>query len=141
MIKARRRTYLDSNIIIYLVDGEPVRQTGTARLIRSLKLDTDFVTSEMTVGECLRGAFRRSNRGSAQSYRDLLLNPEFVALVPVDLALIQRATELGAELNMKLIDAIHVATAEALSCDVFLTNDRGIRAPAAVALRYLSAQV
>ena len=41
---------------------------------------------------------------------------------------------------MKLVDAIHVATAEAMGCSVFLTNDRGIRAPAGIELRYLSAE-
>jgi predicted nucleic acid-binding protein len=69
-----------------------------------------------------------------------LSNPEFISLEPVSLALIKRAAVLGAELNIKLIDAIHVATAEALGCEVFLTNDRGILAPAGIELRYLSAE-
>ncbi|CDZ66758.1 hypothetical protein [Neorhizobium galegae] len=40
----------------------------------------------------------------------ILSNAGFISLKPVSLALIKRA----AELNIKLIDAIHVATAEAL---------------------------
>ena len=35
------------------------------------------------------------------------------------------------------VDAINVATAEMLGCTVFLTNDRGIRAPAGIAIEAL----
>jgi len=52
--------------------------------------------------------------------------------------LVRRAAELGADFKMKLVDALHVATAEALGCEVLLTNDRGIRAPAGIELRHLS---
>ncbi|WP_274534852.1 hypothetical protein [Rhizobium sp. LCM 4573] len=45
---------------------------------------------------------------------------------------------MGAELNMKLLDALHVATAEALNCGVFLTNDRGIRVPEGIEIHHLS---
>ena len=49
----------------------------------------------------------------------------------------ERVLEIGAELRLKLVDAIHVATAEALGCRTFLTNDRGIRAPVGIALETL----
>lgn len=135
------RVYVDSNVLIYYVDGLPetksLAESALAALIRG---GSTLFSSEITLGECLRGAPRDAPDVSA-IFLALLSNGSFISLEPVSLTLIKRAAELGAELNMKLIDAIHVATAEALSCDVFLTNDRGIRAPAAVALRYLSAQV
>ncbi len=67
----------------------------------------------------------------------LLQNPDFMSLAPVTLAIIERAAQLGAEMNMRLIDALHMATAEALACTVFMTNDRGIRAPAGISLQHL----
>ncbi len=94
-------------------------------------------SSEITLGECLRRVPRDAPDVSAV-FLAILSNADFISLEPVSLALIKRAAALGAELNIKLIDAIHVATAEALQCDVFLTNDRGISAPAGIELRYLS---
>lgn len=132
------RVYIDANIFIYLVDGSPEYKSSAAQDIDAFRGQAIFFSSQMTLGECLRGALRRHNSRSAADYSSLL-EAGFITLEPVSLALIKRAASLGADLNMKLIDAIHVATAEALGCDVFLTNDRGIRAPAGIELRYLSA--
>ena len=48
-----------------------------------------------------------------------------VEMVPVDDALICRGEEIE-RYGLKAMDAIHVACAEAASCDWFLTTDRGI---------------
>ena len=96
-----------------------------------------LVTSELTVGECLAGALRQDRR-LAQTYLDLFDRTELLEVADVTRPLVRRAAELGAALRMKLLDALHVATAEALRCEVLLTNDRGIRAPAGIALRHLS---
>jgi predicted nucleic acid-binding protein len=132
MSQVARRVYLDTNMLIYLIDGAPGYMMKAKEAIASFKGKADLFTSEMTWGECLRGALRHGNSGSAAIYVSALENENFITLKPVSLALIKRAAELGAELNMKLIDAIHAATVEALQCDVFLTNDRGIRAPAGI---------
>lgn len=73
-------------------------------------------------------------------YLDMFSDADFISLAPVTIEIIKRAAFLGADLNMKLLDAIHVATAESLDCSIFLTNDRGIRAPAGIQLRYLTAE-
>ena len=107
-------------------------------MLHSVEPETELVSSELTLGECLQGALRRGNHDSADVYRRLLFDREFITLAPVTLPLIERAAELGASLTMKLIDSLHVATAESCGCHLFMTNDRGIRAPAGLALRYLS---
>ncbi|MDR6757460.1 putative nucleic acid-binding protein [Mycoplana sp. BE70] len=50
---------------------------------------------------------------------------------------IVQAAEIAAELKLKLPDAIHVATAIVAGCDAFLSNDRGIRAPAGIEIQHL----
>jgi predicted nucleic acid-binding protein len=134
------RVYIDANIFIYIVDGTPDYKLSAKHAIASFEGAAHFFSSQMSLGECLRGALRRGNSGSVADYSNLLETGGIVALEPVTLPLIKRAAALGAELNMKLVDAIHVATAEALGCEVFLTNDRGIRAPDGIELRYLSAE-
>lgn len=133
-----RRIYLDANILIYLQEGEGSRkEQAHSAITNHLDRNDKLFTSEITVGECLRGALRRSKE-LADNYRALLSNQDFISLHAVDLALISRAAEIGAQLNMKLIDCLHVATAETLGCAIFLTNDRGIRAPAGMEIRRLS---
>ncbi|MGE6739554.1 type II toxin-antitoxin system VapC family toxin [Allorhizobium pseudoryzae] len=133
-----RRIYLDANILIYLLEGNYTRRAEVRKILALHLADKDeFHSSELVMGECLRGAWRH---GSAlvEAYRLMLSNRAFITLAPVTLDLIERAADLGASLNMKLVDSLHVATAEACGCHLFLTNDRGVRAPAGLALQYLS---
>ena len=129
------RAYIDSNIIIYMVEGETELKAGAASAIdRCLREGGLLVTSELTVAECLTGALRR-DRQVADTYLDLFDREKLLDVVDVTRSIVRRAAELGAELNLKLLDALHVATAEALGCEVFLTNDRAIRAPGGLELR------
>ncbi|TRL39065.1 type II toxin-antitoxin system VapC family toxin [Rhizobium straminoryzae] len=138
MTELDSRLYVDTNVLIYIIDGNDYLRQKAKQTLNSLRPKFSFVTSELTVGECLRGALRRGNNDSAENYRRLLSNRAFITLAPVTLSLIERAAELGASLDMKLIDSLHVATAEACGCRLFITNDRGIRAPAGLALQSLS---
>jgi predicted nucleic acid-binding protein len=58
----------------------------------------------------------------------------WLSVVPVDRAILVRAASLGPSLGLKLPDAIHVASATATDCDVFLSNDGRIKVPAGMAL-------
>ncbi|MDQ0132171.1 putative nucleic acid-binding protein [Neorhizobium galegae] len=134
------KVYVDSNIFIYYVDGRADLKLA-ARECLSVYFDdgTPLFSSDVTLGECLRGV-RAGDRETAAAFLTVLEDKAFICLVDLTRSIIKRAAALGAELNIKLIDAIHLATAEALQCGVFLTNDRGIRAPASIELRYLSAE-
>ena len=133
--------YVDSNVLIYYVHGSSeFKSLAENTLMSIVGSGRRLFSSEITLGECLRGVARTAPDLS-DIFLEVLGNASFISLEPVNLSLIKRAAFLGAELNMKLIDAIHVATAEALGCDAFLTNNRGIRAPAGIELRYLSSNV
>jgi predicted nucleic acid-binding protein len=127
--------YVDTNIFIYLIDGTPSFRQRAKDELATIQQVGSLVSSEITLGECLRGALRMTNMESAATYTQMLENAQVITLVPVTLSLIKRAAVLGAELNLKLVDAIHVATAEASGCAEFLTNDRRIRTPTPIAIR------
>jgi predicted nucleic acid-binding protein len=134
------RLYVDANILIYLVEGRDYRKDQAQKLLAQHTLSgTTLHSSEMIVGECLRGAWSHGE-DVVHAYNTIFFSGEFMQLHAATLDLIKRAAALGAELNMKLVDAIHVATAEALECSVFLTNDRGTRTPAGMEIHYLSAE-
>ena len=131
------RVYVDSNILIYYVEGVPhLKQAAESIFDAYLAEGAVLATSEITIGECLRGVSESDGR-LADDYRDLLAGDALLHLVPVTRRIIERAAAIGAEFRLKLVDAIHVATAEMLGCRTFLTNDRGIRAPAGIAIEAL----
>jgi predicted nucleic acid-binding protein len=134
------RAYVDSNILIYAIEGEaPLKALAASALEQLIREGRSLVTSELTVGECLAGALRH-DRKLAEAYLDLFERANLLETADVTRPLVRRAAELGARFNMKLLDALHVATAEANGCEVFLTNDRGIRAPAGIELRGLTGE-
>ncbi len=130
------KAYVDSNIIIYMVEGRTeLKEVAVSALDQCLREGRLLVTSELSAAECLVGALRRDHR-VAHAYRDLFDHEKFLSVVDVSRSIVRRAAELGAGLNLKLLDALHVATAEALACEIFLTNDRGIRTPNGLTLRH-----
>jgi predicted nucleic acid-binding protein len=88
------------------------------------------VTSELTIAECLIKPLSDRNAGTVAAYLTFLDGrPEFPVL-PVSRSILLEAARLRAETGIKLPDAIHVATASAADCDVFLTYDRRVRVSA-----------
>lgn len=135
------RAYVDSNVIIYIIEGvAPLKTRAASALERLIREGHVPVTSEPTVGECLAGALRQDRR-LAETYLDLFDRTELLEVADVTRPLVRRAAEIGADFKMKLVDALHVATAEALRCEVLLTNDRGIRAPAGIEVRHCSEEL
>jgi predicted nucleic acid-binding protein len=59
-------------------------------------------------------------------FRDLLGARE-VLLIPVNLALWERAARIRASTGLKTPDALHAATVLVMECDLFVTNDPGFR--------------
>lgn len=65
----------------------------------------------------------------AKLYETHLTSHAGLVCVPLSRQLLIQAAHLRAELNMKLPNAIHVASALLLDCDSLLTNDQGMRTP------------
>lgn len=77
--------YLDSNILIYLVEGNAALNDLVLAAFR--EIDTHKVTlytSEITITECLNGAYRAGVEELAQKYLELLGSEEFITLLPVN---------------------------------------------------------
>jgi predicted nucleic acid-binding protein len=89
-----------------------------------------FVTSSITLAECLVHPLRRGDAVLATSFRNAITRGVNTQYVGVD-STVEQAAELRARLNLSLTDALQVASAIAAGCDAFLTSDRDlVRAPA-----------
>ncbi len=120
--------YLDSNILIYLVEGNATLNDLVLAAFR--EIDTHKVmlyTSEITITECLNGAYRAGVEELAQKYLEILGTEEFITLLPIDSDVCVEAARLGAHYRLKTLDAIHLASATLAGCQALLTKDSGFR--------------
>lgn len=120
--------YLDANILIYLVEASnEENQPVLAAFQEADELGIAFYTSEITLTECLNGAFRGANSELVDQYDSLLSEGAFISIVPVNRPALIEASRLGAALRLKTIDALHYASAVISGCDALLTNDKAFK--------------
>jgi predicted nucleic acid-binding protein len=119
-----KSVYLDTNIIIYAVEGF----TDVAAQIRALLTAMDdaeivAITSELTVAEVPVKPFKDENETVQQAYKTFLTPASALQLAPVTHDVLEEAARVRATTHLNLPDAIHLATAKLGGCDSFLTND------------------
>lgn len=127
-ITSAARAYFDTNSIIYFVETNAELQAKVAELWYALIMrNANLVTSEISIAECLYGAFKRQSQALERSYNRLFFQENTFDIHPLDLESLIEAARLGASLGLRLIDAVHFHTAMATKCDIFVTNDRRCR--------------
>ena len=135
---AGKKIYLDANIIIYLMEGFEPFTPILSSLLKAIEAgQITCVTSEMTVAEVLVRPFKQDAVELVKVYTDALNDKRLLTLQPVAYQTLMDAAFVRAETGMKLPDAIHVATAVQSGCDIFLTNDKGIKTPKSLKLMSL----
>lgn len=125
-----KRVYLDTNIFIYLIEGSTVFQHLIGELGDALSQGIfQACSSHITLTEMLPPLVKRGDEHIISITVELLTESGLVSLAPADADVCIQAGFLRGELNMKTPDALHVATAVYQGCDIFLTNDAGVRVP------------
>ena len=81
--------------------------------------------------------FQLGREDAVSAYTNLVQHSDWLAVVPVDRSVLVETARQRATTGILMPDAIHVATALAAGCDVFLTNDRRLKLPPAIALELL----
>jgi predicted nucleic acid-binding protein len=120
------KVYLDTNCIIYLLETNPTWFTKVVARIAALRIARDEVAvGDLARAECLVGPFKSGDTGLEARYRAFFSDPD-VAVLPLTVAVCERAARLRAAYPFKLPDALHLATAIEHRCGVFLTNDANL---------------
>jgi len=133
MTKARipdhiTRLYLDSNIFIYLLEGEDQFSVPVGEILEEADArGVTLVTSEFAICECLIGAHRRGDPELIAQYEAMFEEAsQSIEILPAQSRVLVRAPDIAGALRLKILDALHVASALIAGCDGFLTNDAGI---------------
>lgn len=113
--------YLDSVIPIYILDGiDPFRTRAEVHYRAIMAAGDATALSELTKLECRIGPLRS---GSAVGLAAFELFFASQTLVPLTVAVYERAAHIRASYRFNLADAIHLAAAVEGRCDRYLTND------------------
>jgi predicted nucleic acid-binding protein len=126
-IPASSLVYVDTSPVIYSVEKFPEYIPLLAPLWLKLQAgEIELVSSELILMETLVLPLRNSNSILINAYEQLLISSE-MRLIPISQSILRQAANLRATSNLKTPDAIHAATALSVSCNQFITNDKGLR--------------
>jgi predicted nucleic acid-binding protein len=122
------RTICDTAPLIYYVEQHPTYFELTKTIFeRANQGELDIITSTLTLAEVLTKPIQAKNTYLQREYRDLLLNTAHVTTIDLDAVIASQAAQVRAQYNLRMPDAIQVATGLHMSCDAFLTNDKGLK--------------
>jgi predicted nucleic acid-binding protein len=117
------RAYLDSCIVIYLIEGErSLSESIMQRLLPTTGVPPSVVISDLTRLECRVKPPRDADTALLAMYDAFFATPEYRQLA-LDTAVVDLATDLRAHLAVPTPDALHLAAAMVSGCEELWTND------------------
>lgn len=123
-----RTLYLDANVFIYAVELFPAYERVSREVLGVLDAGkANGITSALTLAEILPGCLKSKNADGERAYLGMISNRPHFQVVPVSEDILIHAARIRANSTLKLLDAIHVATAVRSGCDLLLTNDKAMR--------------
>lgn len=132
-----RRIALDSNVLIYLLEGAGPLAEAAAILFDSVESgEREGVLSAIGLIEVLVGPAQAGDAQvfelTAETIRDSRLR-----VMPLDGGTAEDAAWIRGSLGIGIEDAVHLASARNAGATVFVTNDRRIRSIPRLAVVYL----
>ena len=116
---------LDANIVIYLVERNPIWEPKVAVRLKAFAASGDtLAVCDLARAECLIGPLRSGNTGVVAEYQKFFASPS-VQMLPLTVGVCERAAEvrIASALYFELPDCLHLAAAIEHGCGLFLTND------------------
>ncbi len=117
--------FLDTAPIIYFIENHPQFSDIVEVFIEQLDQgNIQGIISPVTVAECLVNPLKNKDQKLQQDFVDFMLRQKSIRLKETDVNISIKAAQITANYNLKLPDALQVATAIIAGCDSFLTNDK-----------------
>lgn len=133
-----QRVYIDTNIFVYFLEQHE-RYFDT--VVPFFQLFDDGLslayTGDAVVAETLYKPYRVDDVVRVGEFKSFFGNDEFITVLPHTTKVFELAAELSPKRGMKLIDALHYATAVIAGCSFILTNDAGFTSSGEVEVIYL----
>ena len=126
LLRLHRRIAIDSNVLIYLLEGNDRRAEISARLVDAIgRGEVEGILASLGLAEVLVPAARaddsRSFEEAAATIRDLGFR-----IVTLDASTAEDAAWIRGRTGASMPDAVHLACARSAGGTVFVTNDRRV---------------
>lgn len=131
MTVAPPRVYLDANVFIAAFEHGGARSDHAWWVLRAIeKGEIAAGTSEITLAEVLVKPLELGQTDLVEGYEKMIASGSHFELMPVRRDILVAAAGLRARrASTRLPDAVHMATARALACGFFVSNDRRMTVP------------
>lgn len=117
------KVYLDSCLLIYLLEGEPALQAMARQKFRQLfNSSSELWMSELSRLECRVKPIKHRQQSLLDQYDRFFKLPD-IRIAELSVQVLERATLIRAHTGLKTPDAIHGAIALEYGCDLLLSND------------------
>lgn len=117
------RIFFDTSLFIYLIEDTGQRGAAVAQLLHRMSERRDeLLTSSMTLGEVLVKPLNTGDTAWADQYEQLLSTPG-VSVISFDRAAARQYASIRQNKSIRPPDAIQLACAASVRCDLFITND------------------
>ena len=115
--------FLDTNILVYAVDGKDPAKQGVARRIVSSALDSDrFIVSVQVLNEFSNIALLKLGM-DVDEVKDFVSIFRRIRTVPLEPDWTDRALSIKDKYRIQFFDSLLLAAAEANGCDEIWTED------------------
>jgi predicted nucleic acid-binding protein len=116
--------YLDANVVIYLIEQNPVwGPKAAARLARARASGDELATSDAARLEVLVVPYRNADMALLAAYAAFFSDPD-LHVFPLSAAVCEHAARIRAvQKTIRPPDNIHLAAAVEHGCGLFLTSD------------------
>ena len=118
--------YADANVIIRLLEGDAATRAPLEERLLPCRGKAGFLhTSRLSWLECPIKPLRANDTKLLALY-DAFYSSAEVEILELSRAVVEKATNLRAALNVKTPDALHLASAILSGATAFLTGDKGL---------------
>jgi predicted nucleic acid-binding protein len=121
-----QRVYVDTNVFIYFLERHDRYFESVVPFFQLFNDGLSIAyTGDAVVAETLYKPYQVNDTLRVSEFKEFFSNDEFITVLPHTKKVFELAAELSPKRGMKLIDALHFATAALAGCKFILTNDQG----------------
>lgn len=121
-----KSVYFDTNPIIYFVNKTPLFFDVCLPIFKAIESgNISPYSGELCLSELLVKPLRENDILKVRYLKDIF-DSGFMTLLPHNRKILELASSIRASQNLKMIDAIHAATAIENGCEYLITGDNGI---------------
>jgi predicted nucleic acid-binding protein len=122
-----KKVYLDTNPFIYFINKVEIFSDLCVPIFQAIgNRKLLACSSEATLCELLVKPLREGDLNTAQHIKGFLYSQGYFQMLSHDRSIFELAANIRAVQNLKMIDALHAATAIKNDCNHFITADNNI---------------